>query len=70
VLQPQYGLFSAGFLNQYGHPAPEVVARFEHQGARLLNTADSGALELVANAAGECHTRAWRGVKKRYWSAG
>lgn len=70
ALQPQYGLFSAGFMNQYGHPAPEVVARFERQGARLFNTADSGALELVANGAGECRTRPWRGVKKRYWSAG
>nr|WP_067288525.1 DNA internalization-related competence protein ComEC/Rec2 [Marinobacterium profundum] len=70
LLQPEYGLISAGFLNQYGHPAAEVVARFEQQGARLFNTADSGALELVANAAGECRTRSWRGAKKRYWSAG
>ncbi|UTW13631.1 DNA internalization-related competence protein ComEC/Rec2 [Marinobacterium rhizophilum] len=69
-LQPRFGLFSAGFLNQYGHPAREVVARFEKQGAALFNTADSGALELVADGAGGCRTRPWRGVKKRYWSAG
>ncbi len=70
ALQPRFGLFSAGFLNQYGHPAAEVVARFEKQGAQLFNTADSGALELVAEGAGGCRISPWRGVKKRYWSAG
>lgn len=70
ALQPRYALFSAGFLNQYGHPAPEVKARFEKRGAELFNTADAGALELTALAQGECRIRSWRGVKKRYWSAG
>ncbi|NVK43603.1 MAG: DNA internalization-related competence protein ComEC/Rec2 [Oceanospirillaceae bacterium] len=67
--RPQTVLFSAGYLNPYGHPAPEVVARFSAAGAATLSTAKSGAIELVA-APGECRARVWRQVKKRYWSAG
>jgi competence protein ComEC len=69
-VQPDYGLFSAGYLNQYQHPAPEVVARFSALGIRTLNTADAGALELIAEPGRACRIRAWRSTKKRYWSAG
>jgi competence protein ComEC len=70
AVQPDYGLFSAGYLNQYQHPAPEVVARFSALGIRTLNTADAGALELIAEPGRACRIRAWRSTKKRYWSAG
>ncbi len=70
TLQPDYGLFSAGFLNPYKHPAPEVISRFADQGALMFNTAHSGALELIAEPGERCRIRAWRSAKKRYWSAG
>jgi len=66
---PELVLFSAGYLNRYGHPAPAVVERFRQRGANTLTTAHSGAIELRARG-GECRERVWRRVKKRYWSAG
>ncbi|GGO80378.1 DNA internalization-related competence protein ComEC/Rec2 [Marinobacterium nitratireducens] len=65
--RPEAVLFSAGYLNPYGHPAPEVVRRFEREGSRLLTTAHTGAIELTVED-GECRARTWRQARKRYWS--
>ncbi|MFC6672486.1 DNA internalization-related competence protein ComEC/Rec2 [Marinobacterium aestuariivivens] len=68
ILRPGVGLFSAGYLNPYGHPAAEVVERFRRFGIETLNTAEAGAIELRAVRDGQCRLRAWRDAKKRYWS--
>ncbi|UHQ55777.1 DNA internalization-related competence protein ComEC/Rec2 [Microbulbifer sp. YPW16] len=41
---PRHVVFSAGFRHHFGHPHPKVVARYRASGARVYNTADSGAL--------------------------
>lgn len=43
-LAPEYAVVSASYLGRHGHPHTEVVQRYEEQGTRVLNTADSGAL--------------------------
>lgn len=47
VLSPDVTLFSAGYRHRYGHPHPDIVKRYETAGSRLLNTATSGAIQLV-----------------------
>ncbi|GGY84982.1 DNA internalization-related competence protein ComEC/Rec2 [Marinobacter zhanjiangensis] len=45
-LAPQKVIFTAGYRHRYGHPHPDVVARYRAVGSSLLNTATSGALRL------------------------
>ena len=37
-------IFSAGRDNRFGHPAPQVVARYRERGAAMFSTAESGAI--------------------------
>ena len=43
-LRPQVAIVSAGFRNRWGFPHDEVVERWQRVGARVLNTALSGAV--------------------------
>jgi competence protein ComEC len=52
---PEYGVFSRGCNNTYGHPAPETVGRFKEFGIPTLDTCTEGAITLVSD--GE---RVWR----------
>lgn len=45
-LHPQFALVSAGRLNRWGFPAPEVRQRWQAAGAVLLSTAAAGAIEI------------------------
>ncbi len=61
ALDPDLAVVSAGRDSRFGHPHPEVVRRYEAQGARLLRTGEVGAVSVctdgrravVATAAGE-----------------
>lgn len=50
ALEPDYLLFSAGYLNRYGFPHPDVVARAEQQDIKMLNTACEGAIQFKLEA--------------------
>src|SRR3546814_18882697 len=39
----EYALVSAGHGNRFGHPKPDVVARWRRAGARVQGTPDGGA---------------------------
>ncbi len=45
-LQADFALVSAAAGNQWGFPKPDVVARWERSGARVVNTASSGAIAV------------------------
>ncbi|MGA1676632.1 MAG: DNA internalization-related competence protein ComEC/Rec2 [Pseudomonadales bacterium] len=47
--------FSAGQCNRYGHPHPDVVARYLNAGARVFVTANSGALTWSSVAPHRVH---------------
>lgn len=59
-------LVSAGAGNRFGHPQPAVVRRWQHAGAEVLGTADSGAVQVWLDAAGLTvrERRVWR---RRLW---
>lgn len=45
-VQPPLAVVSAGFLNTFGHPAPDVVTRLEQSGARVLRTDIEGRITI------------------------
>jgi len=53
ALRPDRSIFSAGYLNRFHHPNPDIVARYAAHGIATLNTADSGFVHVRfdANAA-------------------
>ncbi len=65
--RPRWVIFSAGYRSQHGHPHPQVVGRFSAQGARPLNTADTGAIEMIWHQPGDPHIHLAREQQRRYW---
>jgi competence protein ComEC len=41
-LKPQFAFISAGYLNQFRHPHPDVVQRLEDEHALVLRTDQHG----------------------------
>ncbi len=50
TLQAELVLFSAGYENRFGFPQSQVIERVEQQGARWLNTACDGAIQIKMTA--------------------
>lgn len=59
-------IFSAGYRNAYGHPAPSVVERWRASGASTWNTADTGAVTVMLGADDAVVTGA-KAIRLRYW---
>lgn len=65
---PRRVVVSAGHLNRFGHPHPEVVCRLDAAGAQVFSTAQSGALEWRSPQ--PLQLREWRNVAPPYWRVG
>lgn len=48
TLSPELTLFSAGYRHRFGHPHPDVVARYRRLGLETLNIACTGTITLSA----------------------
>jgi competence protein ComEC len=46
---PRFGVFSRGCNNRYGHPAPEVVQRFNDFGIPMLDTCKDGTITFISD---------------------
>ena len=68
AVAPDLVLYSSGYANRFGFPAEEVQTRVAARGIRWLDTADSGALELMLRPSGEIigPTR-YRKIAGRVW---
>lgn len=55
-----------GYRNRFGHPKPEVLARYEAQGSRLWRTDRDGAVRIELGGAMP-PPAAWRQEHRRYW---
>ena len=65
--RPHFALVSVGYRNRWGLPRSEVVERWRTAGARVLTTADSGAIEITFAAGRPALAREYRRTQPRYW---
>lgn len=70
AVRPSVAIIQAGYRNRFGHPAPDVLARYAARRIVVRDSANCGAflwppLPEQAQAAGSC----WRDVSRRYWRA-
>lgn len=66
AVAPDLALVSAGYRNRYGHPKPEVLARYQEVGSQIWRTDRDGAL-LLNFSQGKVSMQAWRQREQRYW---
>lgn len=68
TVAPAWVVFSAGFSNSFGHPAPAVVGRYFSSGIRVLSTANSGMITFVLDGGAELPAIGrYRRDSRRYW---
>jgi competence protein ComEC len=67
-VRPRYGVFTMGYRNRFGHPHPQVVARFRNQGARILRSDAGGLISLAFGDDGVVASE-YRPSYRRYWQA-
>lgn len=65
ALQPQWVLVQAGYRNRFGHPAPEVVARYRAQGLAWVESPRCGAATWQSQTPDL--VRCERAQRRRYW---
>lgn len=65
---PRFALISSGHGNRFGHPKPEVVARWRRAGAETRDTAADGALRVGLRERG-IHAETRRDAQRRLWDA-
>lgn len=66
-VQPAAVIFSTGFQNRFGHPAPAVVARYQAAGAQSYNTAEGGAIGVRVTSDGQLRITEERVAAPRFW---
>ena len=66
--RPALAIASAGWLNRFGHPRPEVLARYAEAGVPVFNTAVDGAIQINFPIDQTAYVAArWRRLERRYW---
>jgi competence protein ComEC len=64
AVAPRVALVQAAYRSRFGHPAPDVVARYEEKGIKLLRTDRCGAWTWRSDQPeGRCE----RQMRPRYW---
>lgn len=68
AVSPKFAIVSTGYRNRYGFPNPSVVKRWRSVGAKVLNTAELGAIELKIDADGSISDPLYHRLERlRYW---
>jgi competence protein ComEC len=65
AVQPRVAWVQAGYRNRFGHPAPEVVARYAAHGITVLETARCGAIQWLSEQPQQMVCE--REKRRRYW---
>lgn len=66
AVHPRWAVVQAGYRNRFGHPHPDVWARYTRQGIKLVRTDQGGAVAWQISA-GAPHLECTRSVHRRYW---
>jgi competence protein ComEC len=67
-VHPRYGIFTVGYRNRFGHPHPQVLARFRELDANILRSDAGGLIRLTFGEAGVVASE-YRPSHRRYWHA-
>ena len=63
AVSPATAVVQAAYRSRYGHPAPDVLRRYDDRGIQLMRSDRCGAFTLEPDGAGVCERQAAR----RYW---
>ena len=66
AVAPRYAVVPAGYRNRFGHPAREVLARYDRAGVQVLRTDLNGAVAVLLQD-GTVQVHAERSLRPRYW---
>jgi competence protein ComEC len=69
AVDPAFAIVTTGYRNRFGHPRPEVVARYAARGATVLRTDHHGAIVAEVSPAGLGQPVRERERSARYWRA-
>ena len=65
----KYIIFASGYKNRFHHPSDKVVARYAKTNARLLDSANHGAIQFDIGAqSGISEPRRFRQILSRHWN--
>ena len=64
---PEIAVYTPGYRNRFGHPRPDVVARYDRAGVRGYRTDHDGALTFTFAPGSPRTPRAERAHDRRYW---
>lgn len=65
AVRPRIAVVQAGYRNRFGHPAPEVLARYRERGIVVVDSPSCGAWLWAGDAAGQGVCQ--RDAGRRYW---
>lgn len=68
AVAPRHVVFQTGYRNRFGHPRPQVVARYREAGARIWQSVAHGGVRFSITADG-IEAQAYREAHRRYWHA-
>jgi competence protein ComEC len=66
AVAPELIVIPVGYRNRFGHPKPDVMARYHAMGSRVLRTDRDGAVSVRLTAAGLA-AQGYREQQRRYW---
>jgi competence protein ComEC len=66
AVHPRYAIFTAGYLNRFGHPKEEIVERYRAAGSELLRSDNDGAISIAMDAQ-NFQVERYRTTHARYW---
>jgi len=64
---PRWVVFQAGYRNRFGHPAADVIERYQLLDARMRRTDFDGAVQWRLKGDGTVQVETWRTEHRRYW---
>jgi competence protein ComEC len=66
-VNPRVVVFTAGYLNRFGHPHPAVLWRYEDIGSKVYRSDRDGAVIIDFAAKSGIEITRWRHHARRYW---
>ena len=67
AVAPAIAVFACGYRNRFGHPRPDIVARYEAAAIRMARTDEAGAITLTMAPGVPLLPVSAREQRQRYW---